>query len=197
MAEEKNMNYEYLPEDYEAEVLRKKKAGKRKHKREKAPELNIDSLMDILTIILVFLLKSYATDPVNIESSADLQIPKSGALLKPAATVNITVSRTAISVDNMAIPGLELKDGKVDASQKRQGEDSYFITQLNKVLVDAVEKKRKLESINPDVKFDGTCTIIMDRELPYRLLTEVMYTAGQAEFSKFKFAVVAESGETM
>jgi hypothetical protein len=39
-------------------------------------------------------------------------------------------------------------------------------------------------------KFDGVLTIIAHNETMYRLLTEVLYTAGQAEFQKFKFAVI-------
>jgi len=51
-----------------------------------------------------------------------------------------------------------------------------------------------LEAVNPTVKFDGVCTIVMDKETPYRLLTEVMYTAGQAEFSNYKFAAISTVG---
>jgi biopolymer transport protein ExbD len=148
--------------------------------------------MDILTIMLVFLLKSYATDPINITPGPDLDIPKSTSLLQPAATVTVTVAKSSIVVDNE--PVSVVKDGKVEASQKRGGEDAYFIIPLNKALVEAVEKKRRLEAINPTVKFDGVCTIVMDKETPYRLLTEVMYTAGQAEFSNFKFATISAAG---
>jgi biopolymer transport protein ExbD len=194
MAEEKK-TFEYLPQNYEEDMLRKKrKANKRKGRDGGFEELNIDSLMDILTILLVFLLKSYATDPINIEPTSDLDIPKSSAMLKPEATVQVTVSKSAILVDNKAISGLEVKEGKVSASQKRGGEDSFFITQLHKVLTDEAEKKRRLAAINSNVKFEGLCTVIMDGETPYRLLTEIMYTAGQAEFSKYKFAIISKEG---
>lgn len=191
MTEEKR-TYEYIPENYEQEVLMKRKGSKVKKKSDEIEDININSLMDILTIMLVFLLKSYATDPINIVPGPDLDIPKSTSLLTPAATVSVTVSKSAIVVDNQ--PVLVVKDGKVEASQKRGGEDAYFIIPLNKVLVEAAEKKRRLEAVNPTVKFDGICTIVMDKETPYRLLTEVMYTAGQAEFSNFKFATVSSAG---
>lgn len=190
MADDKRI-YEYLPDNYEEEALKKKKSSKFKRVEAGLSKLNINSLMDILTIMLVFLLKSYATDPLTIVPGPDLDIPRSTSLLSPSATVSITVSKSAIVVDNQ--PVLVVKDGKVEASQKRGGEDAYFIIPLNKVLVEAVEKKRRLEAINPTIKFDGVCTIVMDKEIPYRLLTEVMYTAGQAEFSNFKFAAVSSA----
>jgi len=192
MAEDKR-TYEYLPDNYEEEVLMAKKRANKGRKGGGGPQrVNINSLMDILTIMLVFLLKSYATDPINITPGPDLDIPRSTSMLQPAATVTVTVAKSSIVVDNE--PVTVVKDGKVEASQKRGGEDAYFIIPLNKVLVEAVEKKRRLEAINPTVKFDGVCTIVMDKEIPYRLLTEVMYTAGQAEFSNFKFATVSSAG---
>lgn len=191
MAEE-NKTYEYLPENYEEEILMSRKKSKTGRESAGGQKLNINSLMDILTIMLVFLLKSYATDPINITPGPDLDIPKSTSLLQPAATVTITVAKSSIVVDNE--PVSVVKDGKVEASQKRGGEDAYFIIPLNKALVEAVEKKRRLEAINPTVKFDGVATIVMDKETPYRLLTEVMYTAGQAEFSNFKFATISNAG---
>lgn len=191
MAEE-NKTYEYLPENYEEEILKSRKKSKAGRESAGGQKLNINSLMDILTIMLVFLLKSYATDPVNITPGPDLDIPKSTSLLQPAATVTVTVAKSSIVVDNE--PVTVVKDGKVEASQKRGGEDAYFIIPLNKALVEAVEKKRRLEAINPTIKFDGICTIVMDKESPYRLLTEVMYTAGQAEFSNFKFAAISTAG---
>lgn len=191
MVEDKR-NFEVLPDNYEEEVLKKKKGSKIKDRNDEPPTINITSLMDILTIMLVFLLKSYATDPVNITPGSDLDIPKSTSLLTPAATVVVTVSKSAVIVDNN--PVLVVKDGKIEASQKRGGEDGYFIIPLNKVLVDAAEKKRRLASVNTSVKFDGICTIVMDRDTPYRLLTEILYTAGQAEFANFKFAAVSSAG---
>lgn len=185
---EEMKNYEVLPDSYEADMRAKRKGHKGKREPENAV-LTMTSLMDILTIILVFLLKSYSTDPMVVSPSSDLTVPKSSAILDIQQSVAVTVTKAAILVDNNIV--MMVKDNKVEASQKRGGEDGYFIIPLNKALVDAAEKVRRIASVNASVKFDGLCTIIMDAEIPYRLLTEVTYTAGQAEFSKFKFLVVA------
>jgi hypothetical protein len=190
MAEEKNQTFEILPANYEQDVLAKKRAGKKGEREVEAATLTMNSLMDILTILLVFLLKNYSTDAVSVTPSSDLDIPKGMTALTPEQTVAITVSKSAILVDNAMV--LAVKDGKVDANQKRGGEDGYFIIPLNKSLVDAVEKQRRIAAVNPSAgKSLGIATIIMDGETPFRLLTEIMYSAGQAEFSKFKFLVVS------
>lgn len=190
MAEEKNQTYEVLPENYEQEVLAKKKAAKKGEREVEPAKLTMNSLMDILTILLVFLLKNYSTDAVSVTPSSDLDLPKGMTALTPEQTVAVTVSKSAILVDNAMV--LTVKDGKVEASQKRGGDDGYFIIPLNKALADAVEKQRRIAAVNPSAgKSLGIATIIMDGETPFRLLTEVMYTAGQAEYSKFKFLVIS------
>ncbi len=190
MAEEKNQTYELLPENYEQNVLAKKKAGKKGDRNVEPAKLTMNSLMDILTILLVFLLKNYSTDAVSVTPSSDLDLPKGMTALMPEQTVAITVSKSAILVDNAMV--LTVKDGKVEANQKRGGDDGYFIIPLNKALADAVEKQRRIAAVNPSAgKSLGIATVIMDGDTPFRLLTEIMYSAGQAEFSKFKFLVIS------
>ena len=50
-------------------------------------ELNITSMMDMMTIILVFLLKSYQTDDISVTPSDDLMIPVSTSLKPPKLAV--------------------------------------------------------------------------------------------------------------
>ena len=38
--------------------------------------------------------------------------------------------------------------------------------------------------------FDGIAIVMADRRTPYRLLTEVLYSAGQAEFSNYRLIVM-------
>ena len=64
-------------------------------KRRSRPDdakLNITSLMDIMTIILVFLLKSYSTDPVSLKQADDLKPPFSAAQEKPEQSTAVTIT---------------------------------------------------------------------------------------------------------
>ena len=71
-------------------------------------ELNITSLMDIMTIILVFLLKSYGNEDIQVAPSEDLRLPSSSAIQAPEIAVNVVVSRSQIVVDGE--PVLDLAD---------------------------------------------------------------------------------------
>ena len=39
-------------------------------------------------------------------------------------------------------------------------------------------------------KFDGELTIVADRSTPYRLLTEILYSCGQAEYANYRLLVL-------
>lgn len=181
----------FSPEEEEwikAQRARKARRQKGGGRGEESKSMNINSLMDILVILLVFLLKSYGDQPIKV-TGQDLQVPKSTTQLIPEDMTTITITRSSILVNDAKCDGCDIKDGKVDKSQKKGGEASLYIQPLFDSLTEAVnKKKRQVQLLNQ--KYEPVATIIADQTTPYRLVTEVMYTAGQAELSKFKFAVI-------
>ena len=57
----------------------KQKKGRRK--KDGSDNLNINSMMDIMTILLVFLLVSITSDPLNIKQDKNLRLAKSAGRL--------------------------------------------------------------------------------------------------------------------
>jgi len=168
---------------------REQKKAKRKKKRGDAEgtPLNINSMMDMMTIILVFLIDSYGSNPLQVKHSPDLVIPRSTTELSPKDTMTITVTRKAIIVGDRQVAAI--KEGVVDKSLKRGGENSLYIQPLFDALTEEVSRQKQMAALRKR-KFEGIVTIVSDRTTPYRLVTEVMYTAGQAQLSNFRFAVV-------
>lgn len=166
------------------------RAEKRKKRTRRDEEgntaVNINSLMDIMVIILVFLLKSYGDEPIKVVGQ-DLKAPMSATELSPEDMTTITISQKAILVNNKK--SADVKEGAVDSTQKKGGESSLYIQPLFDDLTAAIKrKKREMKLLGK--QYDPIATIIADQSTPYRLVTEVMFTAGQAELSKFKFAVI-------
>lgn len=163
---------------------------KKKRRALQEPEpLTITSLMDIMTIILVFLLKSYSANPVQLKGGDDLKLPFSTAEQEPGESTAITVTLNNIIVTDKAVATLD--KGEVAASDLSGGD--FMIDPLFEALQQEVDKQKKIEKFNKKAKFTEVVTIIADRNVPFSLLSKVMYTAGQASFSKFKFAVVKGS----
>ncbi|MFH1437711.1 MAG: biopolymer transporter ExbD [Pseudomonadota bacterium] len=176
--------------------MRKRKARKvNRRTREFDPGgITITSLMDAMVIILCFLLKSYASDPVNIQQSDVLTLPESVAKDPLERSVVIAITTHAILVDDAKV--VDLRQGAVDPSNKRDGATGFFIEPLFQALQNAMQKAKAMRQRNPQaVTSIGMAMILGDHRINYRLLSEVLYTAGQAEFNRFKFAVVSGKGE--
>jgi biopolymer transport protein ExbD len=185
----------YAPDQASQDMWMKKRAWKKRQRRGRAEEgqpLAITSLMDAMVIILCFLLKSYASDPVNIQQSDVLELPNSIAKDPLERAVVIAITSDAILVDDVKVVGL--RSGAVDPSNKRDGANGFFIEPLFQSLQSAMQKAKAMQQRNSQaVTSLGMAMILGDRRVSYRLLSEVLYTAGQAEYSRFKFAVCAAS----
>jgi biopolymer transport protein ExbD len=151
--------------------------------------LNITAMMDMMTIILVFFLKSFSTSIENIPVGEDLMPPKSNSEVKPHQAVQVTLTKKAILVE--AEPVAAVKNGAVDSSIKRDGQSGYQINPLLTVLQKHAVRLKKIEKMTGGkMKFAGEIVLIADQGTPYRLISEVLYTAGQAEYSKYRLLVL-------
>ena len=153
------------------------------HREPEEAKLNITSLMDIMTIILVFLLKSYSTEDIQVAPSDDLRLPNSSAQKAPVLAVNAVVSKVGIIVDGVKI--VDVSGGQVGDEFKR----GTLIAPLFDILKEKADEAKALAERNPANKFQGRLLLQCDRELPFSLVREVMYTAGQSQFAEFKFVV--------
>jgi len=150
-------------------------------------ELNITSLMDIMTIILVFLLKSYSTEDIQIAPSENLLLPVSSADRAPELAVNTVISKIAITVDGVDV--VSVSGNQVGEQDKR----GTLITPLFDALKAAADQA-KANAVTTGGKFNGRLLLQCDRDIPFSLVREVMYTAGQAQFAEFKFVVYQGGG---
>ncbi len=147
--------------------------------------LQITSMADIFTIILVFLLKSYATSASNIVPSTGTKLVEAEAGDVAVEALKVEVSETTVQVEGR--PVSQLKGFRVDA-QDLQANGSL------KSLADALETERKRQNLisaaNPDVKNDSKILIVADSRTPYSTLKPVLASAAIHGFGDFKLVVV-------
>lgn len=188
MAEKREKTREEAIAEWVANEKKKKAAG-RKARRLPDEEVGvtINSLMDAMTIILVFLLMNYSVDPLRIDPSEDLKLPASTTDISPKASASVTVTAKGIVVADKMVA--KVVNGAVDKVDKQGDENSLQIQPLFDALNSEASRQKEMARLR-GAKFDGLLTVIAHQETPYRLLTEVLYTAGQAEFQKFRFAVL-------
>jgi biopolymer transport protein ExbD len=180
---------ELTDEDIQRMRFRKALARKKRKEREaegEIKELNITAMMDIMTIILVFLIKSYTASSVTMTASEDIRPPLSTTRLTPKDTVAITVTPKHILVGDKVKATLKNMQPN---SAEMQGK---LIVPLDAALKKEVEKLKFIAERNPNAPFMHEVSIIGDRHISYDLLSSVLYTAGQNELENFRFVVISK-----
>ena len=169
---------EHAEGDHEAAPPRR---VRKPHHEMTIKELNLTAMMDMMTIILVFLLKNYATNPEAITLSAQLQPPSSTAKVPMQEATVVMVTTLAILVDGKEI--LKLQDGKVAGEDPKTA--STLIPPLRDKLTARASDLKKIAEYTKQ-PFEGKVLIVADKNVPYVLLMRVLYTIGEADFSQYK-----------
>lgn len=201
-----------LDEDAKYDFLAKKakkkfKNQQRKYRREAETdlgELNIIPMLDMMTILLVFLLKSYGAADITVTMNEDLMPPTSTATLQPVQTITVTVTKKNIAVGEKGVVNLEPgPDGLPTVpAAARDPQQALLITPVKEALDAEVEKLERLMEINQamgataDTEKDPRrmLTVVGDKDMSYELLFSVLGTAGQAGLKYFKFLVISKNG---
>jgi biopolymer transport protein ExbD len=152
--------------------------------------LNITPMMDMMTILLVFLLKQFSVQAAAASMADGLQLPQSAIETTRPLAVNVTVTQNSVLVEGDAVA--PVRAGAVDPSMKRDGANGYYITPLVDTLQKHANRLKKIALIG-GTQFDHTAMIMVDKSTPYRLLTEILYSCGQAEFSNYHLVVIKRS----
>lgn len=153
--------------------------------------LNLYPMMDVMTIILVFMIMQVANETANITQSDELQLPWTTSTDATTEAIPIQISRTEVMVDGHE--ALTLRNGTVDPSQKQGGANGFLITPLLAVMQQHRDRLKLIAQRNPRRPFTGEVQIIADKRTPFRTLSEVIYTLGQAEFSHMHFVAIEET----
>ena len=179
-----------------ASVVKVKAELRRNIRRnERAPEvnfLNITAMLDMMTIILVFLLKSMSSSSASLPQSADLTMPKSVLTTEASQEgVAVLISRSQIVVDDNTVCTVptDATHG-VEAKYKRSGPTDLYIVPLANALQGWRERDRQVRLATGKDPSASEAIVIADAGTPYRLLVEVLFTLGQSEFAKFHLMVL-------
>ncbi len=166
------------------DAVRKRRATKRRTKKDEneISYLNITPMLDMMTIILVFLLKSFSASATNV-NVANLVLPHSTTKLEVEEALQLMISPDAILVDQKVVA--QLKGGKIDEADLPE---AYLVEPLYEVLSKKAEYFKKIEEFG-GAQFNGKIAVVADRNATYETIFKILYTAGRAEFGMFKLFV--------
>ena len=159
----------------------RRRHGERRHLE--PPRLNLTAMVDVFTVLLVFLLKSYAAEGTLTAAAQNLELPASTSSVPPQATITITISEDALFVE----------DERVGDLATLAATEGLFVPDLGRALKARVAKARFIAGSNAAVAFSGKVTILGDKQTPFAVLEKVMYTASVSEFGDIALAVYQKS----
>ncbi len=153
-----------------------KPSAAKKNKREEKSTLNMNSLMDMLTIMLLFLLINFSTTGALATKSEGLQPPKILAKNKPKKSLVIGVSSAHIFFN---------KDAVAEVDRVQAQKNTYMIAELAEKLEEEANKAMELED-KFGIEFKKELIVYGDSQMPFNILLKIVFTCGRNQFSNLR-----------
>lgn len=156
--------------------LRARRMARNHRRMAKPARLNLVALMDIFTILVLFLMVNNG-DVEVLQSDKNITLPESVSELRPEQTLTIKVSPESIIVQGRPVANLDtilLEEG--NTLPTLQQELHYHAARAPELLESEQEKGRSI-------------IIMGDQGMPYRLLQRIMSTCAQTDYRDISLAV--------
>lgn len=177
---------------------------KNRKRIQSAFDLQLTSMMDVLVIILVFLLKSYAASTNAFNTVSGIQLPISASPEVPPDSLQVIVTPEGITFENERIiefvqteAAVGSKDATYTFRRSDLDEGGRRVVGLFDALTKAREKSEFLRAKSKardkegkPLPFDGVLAIQADKRINYDTIRRIMYTAATAGYKMFRFLAV-------
>ena len=141
--------------------------------------LRLTSMIDMFTILLVFLLKNFSTEGQVISVSQDLKLPVSTAEKPPEVTSVIAITEELLLLDGKSIVAVD----------RLAQDEKLLIPELFAELKQLRNLNERMGAISSSISFTGKISIQADRELPYLVIKKIMFTCGQVGYNDMLLTV--------
>jgi biopolymer transport protein ExbD len=152
----------------------------RGHKSTNA-ELNVVPMVDMMTMLVIFLLQQYSAAGEVLFMQKDIKLPDAqhGQTIEMAPVV-------AVSADQVVVTGV-----KVAEIRELDSDSGYLnIPTLEERLRDEKKRWEFIHQQDPTKKWDGLVNIQADKAVPFRIIKRVMYSCGVAGYFNVNFAAL-------
>ncbi len=161
--------------------------GRRKRQSQKfvPPKLMLTSMMDMFTIILIFLLFSFSENPETLKLDKNLELPHSSAELGYQKTIQIMLSKTELRLNDEVMA--QVHNRRIDGLVADDLTSSTLYQRLK-------AKRAEQKASPPDTENQQAPHILFlcDQTYSFKTINNVIKTAGMAGYPNFQFAVLEE-----
>ena len=155
----------------------------------RSSDLNITSMMDMFTIILVFLLKSFSAEGSLLTNADNLTLPNSESKKKPQeVSLQLAVTNDMVLVDNLPVVPTE------DVRKIPSDDPDPVVGKLEEKLKVLLYAGRRDGPFGCIESVQGKIIIQVDKNMDFDVLFKIMNTCGKVGYNNMNFAVM-ERGE--
>src|SRR3984957_11943350 len=157
-----------------------------KGKKSGNAELQLTSMVDMFTLLVIFLLANFSASGDVLFMSKDIQLPTAshGNELERAPVVAIT--------DNF----IGLEGQKVVDVDQIAHDEILNIQQLEDNLRDLKKREEFVHQLDKDHQFAGKINIQADKKTHFKIIKRVMYSCAMAGYNQINFATLAGKQDT-
>ena len=149
--------------------------------RSSAPTLMLTSLLDMFTIILIFLIVSFESEDQGFQLSDQVKLPESSARGELKQAVNVVITGESVLLGEKVVARLSTRRNVGDLGQD---EIPDLVTALE------AEHERRFGDAPEGDEIDAVIVVQSDRKTDYRTLYAVLRSAATAGFFKYRLAVL-------
>ncbi len=170
--------------------------GDRRIKRRKfiPPRVQITAMMDMLTIILIFLLTSYSNNPENLILEKGMALPHSTAQLAYQKNISLILTENMLKLDDEVVG--TITNGELDGLKPENLQETQLFRRLDIMRQQADVKRLEILKIQGDErenkpeKADSHILFFCDKNISFKTINNVIKIAGLAGYPNFQFAVL-------
>jgi len=146
--------------------------------------LRLTSMMDILTVLLLFLLKSFVVEGEVITPAPGVELPESTSDTTPRASVVVAIFDGTVMLDGQMVADIKnpVADGDllIPLLAERLG-------QTRAKELEIAQLRGEEDTYRPRIAIQG------DRDISFEILQRVMYTCNHSGFGDISLAVIGAS----
>lgn len=151
--------------------------------------LNIMPLLDIFSILILFLLMNFSTEPAQVDLKDGVQLPESKIEVALDDVPRVVVGTSYITVGDKKI--LDFPTGQIPTEKLQKGMIEPLYQELKQLHEELTHKIKEIDPSFSSIK-SPSLVLEVDKSVKFRLIKQVMLSAQQADFIEFKLMVSKE-----
>jgi biopolymer transport protein ExbD len=147
------------------------------------PKLMITSMMDMFTIILIFLLFQFSEKPETITLMKDIELPKSTAKMEHEENIKLVLTQNGLHIGEELIA--QVQKGRIIGLDLQNPKASVLYQRLAQQLANSLVETGTTQPKNHIL-------LLCDKRHSFKTINSIVKTAALAGYPNFQFGVLKE-----